>query len=402
MGFRSLLALAALGTLPLARPAAAEGLRSGEYSEASLAGADYLYRLEHDEAIRYFERLETRYPTHPGPPLSRAVSIWLRELFDREELDLERFISPGYFNRPAEREMRAEDREAFFEGLERSRELAASYLASHPGSPEARYYLGATEGALGAFAFTIDRDYRRALGHGKTSYEIQRAILDEHPDFYDAYLTVGTYEYIVGNLPWYIKWLATIAGYHGSERRGFDFLVQAAERAPLSSTDARLLLMVLYVREAQYDYALEVARQLHARYPENFVLHLNQAQILERMGRRAESAAVLAEVVERAKHGTRNYQKIPLSQLRYALGTRFFELGRRDVALEQFRDAAGDPDAPSRERALAHLKAGQLLDLLGRREEAVTHYLEVQRLDEFEGSHASAERFLHTPYRDDE
>ncbi len=395
-------ALAALGTLSLGQLSEAENLRSDDYREASFAGADYLYRLEHDAAIRYFERLEEEFPSHPGPPLSRAVSIWLRELFDREELDLERFISPGYFNRPAERAMREEDRRAFFEGLDRSQRLADGYLKTHPGSPEARYYLGAREGALGAFAFTIDRDYRAALGHGKKAYEIQRGILDEHPDFNDSYLTVGTYEYIVGNLPWYIKWLATIAGYRGSERRGFEYLVRSAERGELSSTDARLLLMVLYVREEQYDYALDVATQLHRRYPENFVLHLNRAQILERMGHREESAAMLADVVARAQSGTKNYQKIPLSQLRYALGTRFFDLGHRDVALAQFQDTVGDPGASGRDLVLAHLKAGQILDLLGRRDEALTHYRAVQRLDEYDGSHASAERYLLAPYRDDE
>jgi tetratricopeptide (TPR) repeat protein len=402
MTIRKLAALASLGALALVPQLSAESLRSPEYREASFAGADYLYRLEHDEAIRYFERLEREFPEHPGPPLSRSVSIWLRELFDREELDLERFISPGYFNRPAEREMRAPDRAAFFEGLERSRELAERYLAAHPGSPEARYYLGASEGALGAFAFTIDRDYRQALGHGKTSYEIQRAILDQYPDFYDSYLTVGTYEYVVGNLPWYIKWLATIAGYRGSERRGFEYLVGAAKQGELSATDARLLLMVLYVREEQYDYALDVATQLHQRYPENFVLHLNRAQILERMGRREEAAAMLADVLDRAVQGKKNYGKIPLSQLRYALGTRFLELGRRDVALLQFQSAVGEPGATGRDQALSHLKAGQILDLLGRRDEAVSHYRAVQKLDEFEGSHASAERYLHSPYRDDE
>jgi tetratricopeptide (TPR) repeat protein len=111
---------------------------------------------------------------------------------------------------------------------------------------------------------------------------------------------------------------------------------------------------------------------------------------------------MLADIVDRAQRGTRNYQKIPLSQLRYALGTRFLDLGHRDVALGHFQDAVGDPGATGRDLVLAHLKAGQILDLLGRRDEAMTHYLEVKRLDEYEGSHASAERYLRAPYRNDE
>lgn len=39
--------------------------------------------------------------------------IWLRELFEREELDLDRFISPGYFTKPARQTMALERRKAF-------------------------------------------------------------------------------------------------------------------------------------------------------------------------------------------------------------------------------------------------------------------------------------------------
>ena len=85
-----------------------------------------------------------------------------------------------------------EDKQRFFDGIRRSQENATRYLEQYPGDFEARYYLGACQSALGVFAFTIERSFRKALKYGKESYRIQRAIVDENPDFYDAYMTVGT------------------------------------------------------------------------------------------------------------------------------------------------------------------------------------------------------------------
>jgi tetratricopeptide (TPR) repeat protein len=372
----------------------AQSLRSPEYARRVRAGLDHLYRIEHAEAIRVFEELRERYPEHPGPPLSIAMAVWLEELFERQELDLDRFISPGYFTRPADEAMDESERAIFEEGVERSRTLASRWLERHPDDIDARYYLGACEAALGVFAFTIDRSYRGALSHGKKSYEIQKAIVEEHPDFADSYLTVGTYEYIVGNLPWYIKWIAAIAGYHGSEEQGFEYLVRAAKDGFLVGNDARVLLMVLYVREERHDYALQMAEQLHARYQENFLLHLNRAQILEKLGRREEAAKTLVEAVERSEKGVPNYQKLDASQLRYALGERLLTVDRRQQALAQFEAAIADADTPERDRVFSYLRAGEILEELGREDEARELYLEAQSLEDVDGSHRSASRRL--------
>ncbi|MGH9460914.1 MAG: hypothetical protein ACRD1X_06825, partial [Vicinamibacteria bacterium] len=81
----------------LAPHAWGQALRNAEYKVATNEGIDYLFRLEHDNAIQFFADLGAKRPDHPGPPLAEAISYWLRELFARQELDLDEFISPGYF-----------------------------------------------------------------------------------------------------------------------------------------------------------------------------------------------------------------------------------------------------------------------------------------------------------------
>ena len=69
-----------------------------------------------------------------------------------------------------------------------------------------------------------------------------------------------------------------------------------------------------------------------------------------------------------------------------------------DRALDQFKIAADDPDTPERERALSNLRAGEILDTMGRRGEAVNYHRRVQQLQEFDGSHEIAEQYLLSPY----
>jgi tetratricopeptide (TPR) repeat protein len=378
-----------------------QGIQYEAYYSGIKEAFDPMYRLDYEGAIERIIELGRRFPEHPGPPLAHAVTLWLRELFRRQELDdLDRFISPGYFTSPSSRQMPEADREAFESFLDRSEALANRILASRPGDRDARYYLGSVEGIRGAYAITIARSKMDALRHGKKAYQYEKALIDEDPAYNDAYMTVGTYEYILDNLPWWIKWVAVIAGYRGNERLGFEYLVRSAEKGRTVGIDARVLLMVLYVREHRYEYALRLAQDLHQLFPENFLFLLNQGQILKKMGRTREALDVYAAVERKAEEGATNYQKLPLAVFRYSFGLELLGAGRREEALARFDAVAADPGAPPREGALSRLKAGQIFDLLGRREEALARYRAVLALEDIDGAHREAERCIERPYRD--
>jgi hypothetical protein len=374
--------------------ARAQNLLDAKYLEAVQRSSAAIYRLDYDEAIELITENAEYFPNHPGPPLARAAARWLRELYGRQEFNLSNFITPSHFTQDTVYQMPEKDREAYFNDIQESKRLAELYLEQHPNDKEGRYYLGAVESALAVFSITIDHSYLKALQHGRKAYQIQKAIVEEDAAFYDAYMTVGTYEYILGNLPWYIKWVAALAGLRGSEQRGFEYLVLAAEKAPFVSKEARMLLMVLYVREKEYAYGLQIAQQMHRLFPRNFLLHLNQAQIYEHMNDPESAATIYMDVVRYAEEGRESYHKLPLATFRYDAGMKLRELGKFEQALTLFEQATRDPETPESERALSHLRAGELLDLLGKPEEAVAQYEEVQKLENYEGTHERAEQLL--------
>ena len=383
---------------------AALGSASPDHSDAEYLalvgeGFEQIYNLDYERAIATFTDVSAKYPVHPGPPLDIAAAIWLRELFERQDLNLGRFVAPGYFNKASARKMPGAYRQAFFENIERSQRLSAAILKEDVGSEDARFLRGSAEGLLAAFYYTIDRSKMGAIRHAKRAYHEHQRILTENPEYYDAYMSVGLYEYIVDNLRWYFKWPAKIVGYRGSEERGIEYLELARDKGLSVPDEASVLLMVVHFREKKNQDALAIAGELHRRFPRNFLFHLNQGQILERMGRKQDAVKTYLTVVKLAEEQRPNYNKLSLETFRYKLGSRLVRLGRHDLALQQFVDCTEHSRTPAREQALCHLEAGLILDEKGRRERARSHYDAVLGLPPVGDSHKTARRYLERPYR---
>ncbi len=374
-------------------------LRDAEYLALVGEGFEQIYNLDYEQAIATFTEMGAKFPAHPGPPLDVAAAIWFRELFERQDLNLGKFIAPGYFTKASAHKMPDAHRRAFFESLELSTHLSEAILKKDVGNQDARFFRGSVESLLAAFSYTIDRSKMEAIGHAKKAYRDYRGLLAENPEYYDAYMGVGLYEYIVDNLRWYIKWLAMIVGYRGSEERGIEYLELAREKGLSISDEASVLLMVVYFREKKNRDALAIAGELHRQFPRNFLFHLNQGQILERMRRKQDAVQTYLAVVRLSEEQRPNYQKLPLETFRYALGRRLVRLSRPDAAREQFLDCTEYFKTPARERALCHLEAGLILDEKGSREKALSHYNAVLSLPRVGDSHKKARRYLKRPYQ---
>ena len=376
-----------------------KGLREAAFLARARIGFEAIYDLDYKRAAQAFARLQSEYPHHPGPPLYSAVVVWLQELFERQDLDLDRFLAPGYFTKPSRRKMPDQQSQLFHDLIGRSRALAKAVMDRRPNDLEARYFLGSVEGILAGFSITIDRSSKQAFSHGKKAYRYHKDIVREDPEFYDAYVSVGVYEYIIDNLPWYMRWMAAVLGYRGDEEQGLRYLNKAKEKAQFVADDARIIQMVLFVREKRYEDALANLKSLRSRYRRNYILHLNLGQIQEKMGHPDQALAIYREVLALSQEGKPNYHRLPLDRFRFHLGEKLMDFDRRPEALQLFRSCIESPATPSREKALSYLRAGQIFDLLGERDQALAHYQQVLKLGDVEDSHSYASKWLKRPYR---
>jgi tetratricopeptide (TPR) repeat protein len=311
----------------------------------------------------------------------------------RQDLDLSRFVSASYFSRNTDQVMPAKERAAFFNHLKKSESLVKAILLKNKNDKDGRYFQATIYGLKSSFAITIDHSLREAFSNGDKAYSDCKQLIKEDPAFYDAYLTVGVYEYIVGSIPWYLKWVAFMIGAHGSKSDGFKHLA-TANRGLYSKNEAQLVEMVFFVREGRYSESLATARSLAEQFPRSFLFPLNIAQTLRWAGKKDQAALEFELLLKRVEAGEPNFNKLPLQKFRFQCATELMNLGKWDLAGEQFANTINDPKAEEREKALSHLRLGQILENKGQRDKAIQEYRAVLSLRNFENSYEEAQRFL--------
>ena len=375
-------------------PLPAQNLRDPQFVERARKGFKDVLNLDYEEAHQVFHDLEREYPWHPAPPLYQASVFWLNEMFRRQDLALNQFISASHFSRKTDEIMPANERASFFRGIQRSESLANDILKKNPGDKAARYFLGTAYGLRSSFAITIDHSLRDAFSNGKKAFSSAKQLIDEDPEYYDAYLTAGIYEYVADNIPWYAKWMAFVLGLRGDKQLGMQYLQLASEKSQSVRNESELALMVLKVREKEYAEALKLAQSLHSKFPRSFLFGLNVAQILQLSGQKEQAVLAFLDVEKRAEARDPNYDKLPLPTFHFNLGVELMHMEKHDLAQARFRKCLNDPQTPIRERTLAHLNLGKTLLWTGHRTEAAKEFQTVLSAENIEDSHIQARQLL--------
>jgi hypothetical protein len=225
--------------LACAVPTWAQDLRDPRFMERAQAGFSDIFNLHYEKAERDFISLERDYPQHPAPPLYLASILWLQELVRRQDLSLNRFIYPGYFSRKTNESMPSQERAAFSSDLQKSESLAGAILKRTSRDRDARYFLATAYSLRASFAITVDHNVRDSFSNARKAFSYSRELIEEDKNYYDAYLTVGLYEYIVGSIPWYFRWMAFVAGLHGSKEEGMKHLKLASAKGQYVKNEAQ-------------------------------------------------------------------------------------------------------------------------------------------------------------------
>ncbi len=355
------------------------------------AGFEAFYNLEYEKAREYFERLATDFPEHPAGPLYLATHAWIEWLHRTRRLQTGIYINPAFYAQPEERADEQQEKQ-FRDLIERAIEKAQARLHADEADVEARYFLGAAYAVLAGYEATVLRKFFSALRNGLRAVKEHREVLRRDPGFADAYLTVGLYEYIVGSLPLAVRILIALGGIRGSRERGIQQLEEAARSGKYVADDARTLLIAVYYREKRFPDALRTLEELISRYPRNHLFALERANLLMRMGERAEAVRAFEELLTHPAY--REMQDL----IRYQYAEALFQSGYKQAALHHFRRLLALEDAQADLKTLAHLRIGQILDLRGERRAAQKEYRTVLARPDVLDAHEQARRYLRKPY----
>jgi tetratricopeptide (TPR) repeat protein len=373
-------------------------------------GYEALYNLDYEGARRNFTELIRLFPSHPAGPQSIAATLWLKQLNQSWKLKASLYNNESY----ADSKERVDQKviEEFRDSTRRAKSLAEARLRQDPNDLEALYFLGATEGLESAFAAGVERRFMAALRTGSRSVDRHRDVLKRAPDYRDAELTIGLYNYIVGSLPLAVKIVAGTMGFKGSKKRGLEALERVAKEGHWSRDIARVLLVDLYKREKRWRDSAAVATELSARYPRNYFFKLQIADALsaelsndsrERRVTGNSTAALSADQqrvfdIFESLLKDRSLSTDASEIVRFRYGEALLAAEHYDRAVSEFQTVARRT-SESGLSALSRLRAAHSLDLAGKRPEALTAYRAILTAPDIFYSHEHAKRGLRERYK---
>lgn len=397
-----LLLLLLLPTGAFAQQTSKPAEASSQLDTLRAAGYEALYNLDYDGARRRFTELARLFPDHPAGPQCIAATVWLQQLNQSWRLQASLYNNEAYSGNKEKIDRKL--LEEFRDAIRRAKTLAETRLRKDPSDVEALYFLGAAEGLESAFAAGVERRFMAALRSGSRAVDRHREVLKRDPEYHDAELTIGLYNYVVGSLPMPVKIVAGTMGYKGSKKRGLETLERVAKEGKWAKDVARVLLVDLYKREKRWSDAATVATDLSGRYPQNYLFKLQIADALSEQIAHAGQKSVTEQqrvfdiyedlLRDRAVSSAAAASDI----IHYRYGEALLSAGQNDRALKEFLVVVRRSSEVGL-ASMARLRAAHTLDLAGRRREALDEYRAVLAAPDVYNSHDEAKRGLREPYR---
>lgn len=233
------------------------------------AGFRLLYELKPAEARTQFA---ARQKTHPEDPLgsaAEAASYLFEECYRQGILTSEFFLDDDRFLGKIPVKADAALRTAFFAACKRSQDLAQLRLKTNPDDANALFAMTLSVGMQADYASLIDKKQRDSLGMIREANKYAKKLLAVAPEGTDAYLTLGTANYIIGSLPAGKRFFLRFAGIRGDKRLGIKQIEIAAVSGRYLRPFAKILLALAALREKKPDVARTQLRELVAEFPLN-------------------------------------------------------------------------------------------------------------------------------------
>ncbi len=377
--FRRRPALAAIILLILGQVCRAADPASAAFCSADFRPSDPLnqaafehyYNLDYDAAIQDFERILARHPNDPFAVNHLLSAIQVRELYRMGAMNTGDYSNDNFIgiaHRPAE----AAQKERIKQLVAQAEKLENAELANNPDNVDMLYARGVTRGQFALYTALIERAWFSALRNAVGARRDHERVLELDPHYTDAKLVVGAHNYVMGNLSLAVKIAVALVGLSGDKEKGLRYLNEAYHANGETSVDAGIVLMVFLRREHRYGEALQIPAALGPRFPRNYLLPLEEANLLRAAGKNDEAEEEYRRVWQNGrerKYGSLHYEIAAIGLGDLLRSEKKYQAAA--AAYEMMSEVSGaDPELLQK----ADLGAGEMYDQLQKRDLALRKY----------------------------
>jgi tetratricopeptide (TPR) repeat protein len=336
-------------------------------------GFRLFYNLDYEGSMQKFEQVQKAHADDPMANGYVLMDMIFRELYRQDLLDTtyyahEHFLSSGHKSDIPDATQKEIDALT-----DKAIALADARIKANPNDKDAYFARGYVKGMHAAWMTLADHSFTGAARQGLSSRNDSEQTLKLDPNYADAKMAVGIQQFAVASLPRFVRLLVGIAGIGGNKEQGLKLLRESAAQGTVTKVESLTALSLFLRHDQRYEEAYAVSRGLAQQYPHDFLFRLEEANLRKDGGHGPEAIAIYKAVVADAmKPG---YFVEPRLQLAY-FGLAETQRGQNEIAdaADSYLKAATQPNCSDWMRKRAELNAGEMLDLLHRRDEAVKQY----------------------------
>ena len=392
---RLLILTAALAALPIPGGVAQSKLTFRPADPLNPAAFQHFYDMYYEKSIQEFTQVSQRHPDDPDAVNHLLTAVLFRELDRIGALNTGDYANDSFINskhRPADPKTCDEIKQL----VKKAQDLEEKRLEVNAKDVGALYARGVTRAQFATYTALIEHAWFSALRNAVGARHDHEKILELEPGNVDAKLIVGAHNYVIGSLPWGVKAATTVVGLGGNKEKGLQYLHDAAAGNTETSIDAKIVLMVFLRREGRLDESLQILRWLIPQYPHNVLFALEEGNLLRAKRQNRGAEAAYRKVWDDGRAG--KYSGLHYEFAATALGDLLRSEKNYEGAAAAY-DLVSQVQKPDPETAQrAAVGAGEMYDLLHKRDVAVKRYETAVAVDGNSELAQTARKRIRDPY----
>jgi len=246
------------------------------------AGYRDLYERQFVEARSTFTKWISEHPDEAFGHVSLAASYLFEELFVQGVLTSEYFLDDKRFVGGITGVPDPERIKSFNTEIAKARSLAQQRIKKNSHDPEGLYVMTLVAGMESNANSMLLKKHIDALKFLKEANANATTLLAQRPDAYDAFVALGSANYIIGSLSGSARFFLWFGGIHGDKVLGMQQVTKTAENGHYLKPFAKILLSLSARREKQDAIAQKYLKELSEEFPNNPLYSAEYAKALGR------------------------------------------------------------------------------------------------------------------------